>query len=257
MEHISHSQLTTFTDCNLKWKLSREQLAIQGQDDEGGTWAQKAGSVIHTVMELYHSPQYKQRNPDDIPTFFEHAMEETPLKAPYEGQVTASLNHFIDTFGLDPKHNPDFVELAFEVPLIKGFTLAGIFDDISFDHVNKELVIGEYKSSLKPIDAQEKVWQTYQPFVYQYAASIMYPDYRHKAMRYTLLDPKGVQRVERPMYPESLPEWTAYLKRQAKQMLAVKEGKEIAFPNYSWKCNGGIGCAFWDGVCQRKLMIGV
>ena len=259
MEHISHSQISTFIECELRWKLSRDPTLIAARTNNDGTWDMKCGSFNHTCMELFHHPQYKKRNTDDIlTTFYDHASEEIPLKAPYAGQVRATLQNFIDVFGVDKEHKPDFVELEFNVPFpgLKGYTLNGIFDDISFDHKNKEITLGEYKTSLKPIDVAVKVWQTYQPFVYQYACSILYPDYKVVGISYTLLDPKEAKREFRPLYTESIPEWTEHLRRKGQEMLAVKEGKVEAFPNYQWKCGGRYPCPFWRDTCERKLMVG-
>jgi len=259
MEHISHSQLTTFIECELRWKLSRDPAVLAARSNNDGTWDMKAGSFIHTVMELFHHPDYLPRNTDDIlGVFFDHADEEIPLRSPYEGQVRASLRNFIDSFGLDEGHAPTYVEMDFTVPFpgLKGYNLAGIFDDITFDNVNREIVLGEYKSSLKEIDPEVKVWQTWQGYVYQYACSVLYPDYRVTGIQYTLIDPKKAIRVMRPLYPDSVPEWKAYMTRLGKEMKDVKTGKREAFPNYQWKCGGRYPCPFWRETCQRKLMMG-
>ena len=259
MEHISHSQISTFIECELRWKLSRDPALIAARTNNDGTWDMKAGSFIHTVMELFHHPDYKKRDTGDIlTTFYDAADEEIPLKKPYDGQVRSSLRNFIATFDTDQAHKPDYVELEFEVPFpgLAGYTLNGVFDDITFDHVNMEILLGEYKSSLKEIDTGVKVWQTYQPFVYQYACSIMYPEYKVRGIQYTLIDPKSAQREVRAMYPESITEWTAHLTRKGKEMVAVKSGAVEAFPNYQWKCGGRYPCPFWRDTCERKLMVG-
>jgi len=113
-------------------------------------------------------------------------------------------------------------------------------------------MIGEYKSSLKEIDVDDKVWRTFQPFVYQYAAGILWPEYTLTAVQYTLLSPQKVERVIRPMWPSDMRMWKALLIRKAVEMSDIKK-YDFPFPNYSWNCKF---CPFWQGTCQRNLLLG-
>jgi len=251
--HISHSQLDTFLRCELKWKLGRELLVLTGRDENSGTWAQKAGSVIHTIMEMYHHPDNNPREVGDLETFLAHALEEIPLKSPYLGQVKKTITNFVNTFGKDSDHAPDQCELEFDVPLIPGCDLRVVFDDVTFNHETKELVIGEYKSSLKEIDVEEKVWMTYQPFVYQYAAGIKWPDYILTGIQYTLLSPKSVERVIRPMWDSDRKKWAILIPDRAAQMMLIKNYGVIPFSEYGFNCKW---CEHWRGTCLKKFIDG-
>ena len=49
MKSISHSQFTTYNDCNLKWKLRYiDELSISG-----GNIYTLFGSAMHTVIQSY------------------------------------------------------------------------------------------------------------------------------------------------------------------------------------------------------------
>jgi len=250
--HISHSQITDFLRCNLKWKLNRQVREHDGYNEDSGTWAQKSGKVVHTVMEMFHHPTNLPRAASDMEIYLPDALEEVPLKPPYLNQVKRTISNFVATFGMDDEHRPNITELEETVPLIEGCDLTVVLDDVTLDHENKEVMIGEYKSSLKDeIDEQEVVWMTYQPFVYQYAASILWPDYVLTKMQYTLLTPKSATRVIRPMWPSDKSVWIARLATTAQEMMRTR-GNYI-FPNYSWNCKW---CDHWKTHCEPKLLLG-
>ena len=261
-DHISTSQLGEFLKCQRRWKLSRQfkDLTTPGEefieDPESGTVDQKAGKIIHTVMAMFHHLDNNPRNWDtDWPIFLEAALTESYLKDTYVAQVTRTLKHFGKVFGNDNGHKPDLIEHeVLDVPLIPGCDLTVIFDDITFNHEEKTIVVGEYKSSLKPIDVTEKLWLTHQPMVEQFAVSVLWPDYRMTGMLYTLLWPSDCTRVFRPIHAEDVPMWERRIKQKAKEMMVLKHDSNAdPFPNFSKLCHW---CPFWESYCQQELHFG-
>ncbi len=258
--HISYSQLNTFLSCPLKWKNAQEARE-RGEDGYGEpTWNMKVGTVVHTVMELYHHPDYTTRFTPDVVSFIDAAMEDQPLynegvKDPesYIKEAKRCVRSFITEFGADDDWHPTHVEYEFDVPLTPTFTLQGVFDDITIDHTNKEIVIGEYKTSLKDMWADSYTMMTTQPYVYQYACGQLWPDYTLVSIDYTLITPKFAQRISRPMWPGDMLTWELFLKQKAVEMGIVLDGLLPAYPNYSsFNCGR---CPFWEG-CKQNILLG-
>jgi len=260
MRHISYSQLNTFLSCPLKWKNAQEARE-RGEDGYGeATWNMKVGTVVHTVMEMFHHPDYTPRNRVDLSDFLEAAMVDQPLL----NEVTAKPLYYVkeaqkcamafaEAFGEDNDWHPTHVEYEFDVPLTDTFTLQGVFDDITLDHENKEIVIGEYKTSLKDMWADSYTMMTTQPYVYQYACGQLWPDYTLVSIDYTLITPRSAQRISRPMWPGDMEKWSLYIKTMATEMELVLAGVIPAYPNYSsFNCGR---CQFWEG-CKQEIMFG-
>jgi len=258
--HISFSQLGVFLSCPLKWKLAQEARE-RGEDGYGeATWNMKVGTVVHTVMEMFHHPDYSPRNQDDFPAFFNAALEDQPLvneaakdRLSYVRDAERCIEAFQAEFGLDAAWHPTHVEYEFDVPLTSTFTLQGVFDDITLDHENKEIVIGEYKTSLKPMWADSYTKMTTQPYVYQYACGQLWPDYTLVSVDYTLITPQLAQRISRDMWPADMAQWQAYLISKANEMEEVLLDHVPVYPNYSYNCQR---CDFWKGHCERVVLNG-
>jgi len=260
MKHISYSQLNTFLSCPLKWKNAQEARE-RGEDGYGEpTWNMKVGTVVHTVMEMYHHPDLVDRENADIGVFFEAALEDQPLlnegatkPTYYENEARRCVAAFISEFHTDDDWHPTRVEYESDVPLTPTFTLQGVFDDITLDHNNKEIVIGEYKTSLKDMWADSYTMMTTQPYVYQYACGQLWPDYTLVSIDYTLITPRSAQRISRPMWPGDMEKWARYLQLKAFEMANVLEGPYPAYPNYSsFNCGR---CQFWD-TCKQNILLG-
>ncbi len=259
--HVSYSQINTFLSCPLKWKLGQEARA-HGEDSYGEpTWNMKVGTVVHTVMEMFHHPDYWPRDEEDIPAFFNAALEDQPLlnegtakPDSYEREARRCVSAFWAEFHADEAWRPTHVEYEFDVPLTPTFTLQGVFDDITLDHENKEIVIGEYKTSLKDMWADSYTQMTTQPYVYQYACGQLWSDYTLVSIDYTLITPRSAQRIVRPMWPGDMPVWKTYLQGKAVEMFAVLQGSRPAYPNYSsFNCGR---CPSWEGHCKGVVLFG-
>ena len=262
MKHISYSQLNTFLSCPLKWKNAQEARE-RGEDGYGeATWNMKVGTVVHTVMEMMHHPDYIRLGEAlDVAAFFEAALVDQPLVNAdaakplfYQNEAWRCILAFLTEFGAkDENWNPTHVEYEFDVPLTPTFTLQGVFDDITLDHENKEIVIGEYKTSLKDMWADSYTMMTTQPYVYQYACGQLWPNYTLVSIDYTLITPRSAQRISRPMWPGDRRPWEEYLVTQAQGMAHVLSGYIPAYPNYSsFNCGR---CQFWD-TCKQNILIG-
>lgn len=259
--HISYSQLNTFLSCPLKWKLAQEARE-RGEDGYGeATWNMKVGTVVHTVMEMFHHEDYGPRDQGDLVEFFRSALEDQPLYNKgvakptfYETEAWKCIAAFNSGFGTDDAWHPTHVEYEFDVPLTPTFTLQGVFDDITLDHENKEIVIGEYKTSLKDMWADSYIQMTTQPYVYQYACGQLWPDYTLVSIDYTLITPRSATRISRPMWPGDMMQWSEYLVRKAMEMQQVLDGRVAAYPNYSsFNC---ARCPFWEGHCKQEVLFG-
>jgi len=260
MRHISYSQLNTFLSCPLRWKNAQEARE-RGEDGYGeATWNMKVGTVVHTVMEMFHHPDYNPRDLDDLKGFYEAALVDQPLfnegvkdEGKYELDAARCIGAFRQEFGPDDNWHPTHVEYEFDVPLTNTFTLQGVFDDITLDHDNKEIVIGEYKTSLKDMWADSYTMMTTQPYVYQYACGQLWPDYTLVSVDYTLITPKSAQRISRPMWPGDMEQWRAHLEDKAQEMEGVLGNHIDAYPNYSsFNCGR---CPFWEG-CKQNILLG-
>lgn len=260
MRHISYSQLNTFLSCPLKWKNAQEAKE-RGEDGYGeATWNMKVGTVVHTVLEMFHHEDYNPRDEMDLPLFFAAALKDQPLvnegvKDPnsYLNEAQRCVKAFWEEFGLDMGHCPTHVEYEFDVPLTNTFTLQGVFDDVRLDHDNKEIVMGEYKISLKDMWADSYTMMTTQPYVYQYACGQLWPDYTLVSIDYTLITPRSAQRISRPMWPGDMEQWNEYLIEKACAMEGVLTGFTGAYPNYSsFNCGR---CQFWD-TCKQNILLG-
>jgi len=263
MKHISYSQLNTFLSCPLKWKLGQEARE-RGEDGYGEpTWNMKVGTVVHTVMEMWHHPDYTPRDRGDLITFFTAALQDQPLlneeaKDPdfYVKSALRCVEVFLAEFGLDDDHHPTHVEYEFDVPLTPTFSLQGVFDDITLDHTNKEIVIGEYKTSLKDMWADSYTQMTTQPYIYQYACSQLWPDYTLVSVDYTLISPRKAERISRPMWPGDRGAWKLYLRDKALEMAVLIKDyyPSPAYPNYSsFNC---ARCPVWESNCNQTVLFG-
>lgn len=257
-KHISASQIATWSRCRYLWQQGRLTSGTRGP--EGGpddTWAQRIGHFVHAVEAMFKSCSVVQRTEGfwiAIPVYvgeewMKNGIDPDVVKETRR-RAKPILNQLWDAFGIDETHEPDLLEHKVEISLNAEYDLVAVFDDITFIEEDKTLIIGDYKTSQSPIDEEEKTLMTIQPYVYQWAAKQVWPDYKPVAMQYTLAHKGGAGRVVRDLWPEDVAEWDETLRRLPREM---EEGAIYRALSH----NACRGCPLWRTDCSKHTLRGI
>ncbi len=257
-KHISASQIANWTRCRYLWAEGRKTSGVRGP--EGGpddTWAQRIGHFVHAVEAQFKSIGAAERSEGKwlaIPAFIGQQWEwngiDPDIVIETRRRAKAILNQLWDAFGIDEDHEPILVEHKLEVPLTADYDLVAILDDVTLVEADKTLIIGEYKTSQSPIDEEERTLMTIQPYVYQWAAAQVWPDYKAIAVVYTLAHKGGASRVVRDLWPEDIPEWDKTLRSLPREM---EEGTIYKALSHT-ACRG---CPLWRTDCSKRALHGI
>ncbi len=255
--HISASQIARWTRCRYLWSKDREAPRVGPEGGEGDTWAQRIGHFVHAVEALFKTIRADSRTEGfwlDCPRvigedWLENGVSEELVKETRR-RSKPILNQLWDAFGVDPTHEPDFIEHKGVIELTPDCDLWVIFDDVTLVEEDKTIIIGEYKTSQSPIDAEERTLMNVQAYVEQWAAKKLWPDYKPVALNYTLAHKGGAERVVRDLWPEDIEEWSEILPRLSEE---IHEGVIYkALSHFACK-----GCSLWWSDCGPRIRKGI
>ena len=109
MKSISHSQFTTYNDCNLKWKLRYiDELSISG-----GNIYTLFGSAMHTVIQSYLTEMYDKSIV---------SADKLPLDDMLKEEMVKEFNEIKEKWGVLPCEQKDMIEFYQDgLEIIKHF----------------------------------------------------------------------------------------------------------------------------------------
>ena len=109
MKSISHSQFTTYNDCNLKWKLRYvDELSLFG-----GNIYTLFGSAMHTVIQTYLMEMYNKSI---------SSAEKLPLDDMLKDEMVKEFNEIKEKWGVLPCEQKDMIEFYQDgLEIIKHF----------------------------------------------------------------------------------------------------------------------------------------
>ena len=109
MKSISHSQFTTYNDCNLKWKLRY----VDGLSLFGGNIYTLFGSAMHTVIQSYLNEMY---NKSIV------SADKLPLDDMLKEEMVKEFNEIKEKWGVLPCEQKDMIEFYQDgLEIIKHF----------------------------------------------------------------------------------------------------------------------------------------
>ncbi len=255
--HISASQIARWTRCRYLWSKDRESPRTGPEGGEGDTWPQRIGHFVHAIEYEFKGYPVAERSEGlwlSLPSFVGEKWLATgvpeELVTETRRRAKGILNQLWDVFGIDETHVPDLREHKAIIEITSDCDLWVIFDDVTFVEEDKTILIGEFKTSQSPIDAEERTLMNVQAYVEQWAATKLWPDYKPVALNYTLAHKGGAERVVRDLWPEDVEEWTEILSRLSKE---IHEGVIYkALSHFACK-----GCPLWWSDCGPRIRKGI
>lgn len=240
--HLSASQMSTWLKCRMEWALSRDR---ERRPPNQGTPAQQTGTLVHRIMELYHSVPSAIRNEKYQNWCYEKASLEGEFDSTICRYARTMLAQFYAKWGADEQHNPTYVEHEITAPFTERNDLVCVLDDLTVNHETKSLMVGEYKTSLKKIEVTDKSLFQLQPHVYKLALEHAFPGYTLTGALFTMMWPGGVARLLREIPPNALfDQWIHDLAHDMETAPVI--------PNFTATCSW---CEHHD-KCEFMLMTG-
>lgn len=227
-KYISHSQITTYQQCALKYHY-KYRIGIKGKRDEDVSPALTNGNKIHKAIELYIKGETTK-------TEIEKKLnkEQKAMFTHWQRECMPSL--------------PEFAAIQSEIKLEQtwaGWPLLGYLDMLWFEDNGRTAYICDIKTGNNLFYLPDKAWFSLQPDIYCILVHLTYPTVETVYWQQHNVSAEDANVTQREV------QWTGN-REQVLDTWLRRMDRDDALPHESWECGR---CPYAD-MCRGRIQSG-